>query len=84
MAEWGEKMTSKNAHVPRNTYDKQNLMMSSKTLKDLIYSQVGQEKVLDFLFGKIDNYLYSRLPEVQVRMVRFKAAFTESLLYTRH
>ena len=77
-------MTSKNAHVPRNTYDKQTLMTSSKTLKDFIHSQVGQEKVLDFLFGKINNYLYSRLPEVQVHMVRFKAAFIESLLFMRH
>lgn len=80
----GGKMTSENAHVPRNTYDKQTLATSSKTLKDFIYSQVGQEKVLDFLFGKIDNYLYSRLPKVQVHMVKFKAAFIESLLYTRH
>lgn len=49
----GGKMTSKNAHVPRNTYDKQTLMTSSKTLKDFIYSQVGQEKVLDSFFGKL-------------------------------
>lgn len=34
----GGKMTSKNAHVPRNTYDKQTLMTSSKTLKDFIYN----------------------------------------------
>ena len=48
----GEKMTSKNAHVPRNTDDKQTLMTSSKPLKDFIYSQVGQEKVLDSFLGK--------------------------------
>lgn len=59
----GGKMTSKNAHVPRNTYDKQTLMTSSKTLKDFIYSQVGQKGFDSFL--KIDNYLYLRLPKVQ-------------------